>query len=197
MRTAYDPKRLAAQRELAALTRRRAYPSWLTSGRVLFAAAVLAFWSYVVVYSFDAAFLDGFGASPEDVGISEQVLIVRAAVTAVAVLSVASGFVVVFGLCVWGVTSILRSAERDARERDGPCGPGRVRAGSAATSSGSASGRPGRSGGSSGATWSPRPPWQRWRPPRSSTSPGVTDSVANSWLQRRCFWSWPFPVRCW
>jgi hypothetical protein len=61
------------------LARRLLRPTWLTPSSVTFTVTTISAACYVVTYALDAAFLGEFGTSPEEVGISQATLLMRAA----------------------------------------------------------------------------------------------------------------------
>jgi hypothetical protein len=82
------------------IQRRAVRPEWLTPTAITFWLGLLGSAAYAILYSFDFSFLGEFGVSPEEVGLSQTALIIRAAIyAAIAFLLVAMlGAIFAFGI---------------------------------------------------------------------------------------------------
>lgn len=86
--------------------RRRLMPKWMTIANSAYAVAVLAAFSYALGYAFSFGFLLELGTSPEEVGLTRPVLLIKAAVNwmpfVAAVLALLAFVIGLFLLFAWG-----------------------------------------------------------------------------------------------
>jgi hypothetical protein len=84
-----------------AIRRRIERPAWLGPGGLTFTVSVLSAASYVALYSLDPSFLIVFGTSPEEVGLAESTLIIRAAMLGSFFVGFGLLFVIGFAVMFW------------------------------------------------------------------------------------------------
>ncbi|WP_138758743.1 hypothetical protein [Modestobacter altitudinis] len=92
------------------IKRRGVWPAWLQPGAVTFSLGLLGSAAYAILYSFDLFFLMEFGTSPEEVGVSQAALVVRATIFAAIVfffLTMLGAFLAVLVPYIYGMAGIL------------------------------------------------------------------------------------------
>lgn len=98
-----DPRLVSARRRM-----RR--PAWLDAKTILIWSGIFAFFGYAIAYEFSTSFLDHFGTTPEEVGLTQPALVIREAIFGIIgmaiVLVMATVLVVVAGTVI-GFTVFL------------------------------------------------------------------------------------------